>query len=50
VLHGVQPGSTTLGTELTPTVAAALDDLVDSIASELAGWSAARPQAGAATG
>jgi hydrogenase maturation protease len=50
VLHGVQPGSTTLGTELTPTVAAALDGLVDSIAGELAGWSAARPQAGAATG
>ena len=50
VLHGVQPGSTTLGTELTSTVAAALDGLVDSIADELAGWGAARPQAGAATG
>lgn len=50
VLRGVQPGSTTLGTELTSTVAAALDGLVDSIADELAGWGAARPQAGAATG
>ena len=41
VLHGVQPGSTALGTELTPTVAAALDGLVDSIAGELAGWQTA---------
>ena len=50
VLRGVQTGSTTLGTELTSTVAAALDGLVDSIADELAGWGPALPQAGAATG
>jgi hypothetical protein len=50
VLHGVQPGSTTLGTELTPTVAAALDGLVDSVVRELAGWDAALLHAGAATG
>ena len=50
VLHGVQPDSIALGTELTPTVAAALDGLVDNIACELAGWGAALPQAGAPTG
>ena len=50
VLHGVQPDSIALGTELTPTVAGALDGLVDSIACELAGWGPALPQAGAATG
>ena len=49
VLHGVQPGSTTLGTELTPTVAAALDGLVDSVVRELAGWDTALLHAGAAT-
>jgi len=48
VLHGVQPGSTALGTDLTPTVAAALDGLVDSVAGELAAWGAALPQAEAA--
>jgi hydrogenase maturation protease len=50
VLHGVQPGSTTLGTELTPTVAAALDGLVDGVAGELAAWGAALLHAGAASG
>lgn len=48
VLHGVQPGSIALGTELTPTVAAALDLLVDSVARELAAWHTALPKAGAA--
>jgi hydrogenase maturation protease len=45
VLHGVQPGSTTLGTELTPTVAAALDGLVDGVANELAAWHTPCPEA-----
>ena len=48
VLHGVQPGSTALGTELTPAVAAALDLLVDSIARELAAWRTPLLKAGAA--
>ncbi len=50
VLHGVQPGATTLGTELTPTVAAALDSLVDSVARELAAWDTAPLNAGTASG
>jgi hydrogenase maturation protease len=50
VLHGVQPGSTTLGTELTPTVAAALDGLVDGVANELAAWHTPCPGAGAGSG
>jgi hydrogenase maturation protease len=38
VLHGIQPGSMTIGTALTPPVAAAVDALVDRIAAELAAW------------
>ena len=38
VLHGAQPGSTAIGTGLTPAVAAALDGLVDAIEVELATW------------
>lgn len=38
VLHGVQPGSTALGTELTTPVAAALEPLVDAVEVELAAW------------
>jgi hydrogenase maturation protease len=38
VLHGAQPSCTAIGTELTDTVGAALDPLVDAIAAELAGW------------
>jgi hydrogenase maturation protease len=40
LLHGAQPGDTTLGTELTPPVAAALDELVDAIETDLAAWHA----------
>jgi hydrogenase maturation protease len=40
VLHGAQPGSTAIGTELTAPVAAALDALVDRVAVELAAWDA----------
>jgi hydrogenase maturation protease len=40
LLHGAQPGETTLGTELTPPVAAALDGLVDAIQADLAAWHA----------
>jgi len=38
VLHGIQPASTGIGTELSPSVAASLDALVDAIVHELAGW------------
>lgn len=41
VLHGIQPASTELGTDLTPVVADALDALVTAVEAELAGWSAA---------
>jgi hydrogenase maturation protease len=37
VLHGAQPGSTAMGTELTPPVAAALDGLVAAVEAELLG-------------
>jgi hydrogenase maturation protease len=37
-LHGAQPASTTLGTELSGPVAAALDSLVDEITAELSSW------------
>jgi hydrogenase maturation protease len=39
VIHGVQPGSTGFGTELTACVAEAVSSLVDAITTELAGWS-----------
>ncbi len=38
VLHGIQPASTGLGTELTPVVADALDALVGAVETELEGW------------
>ena len=38
VVHGVQPASTAMGTELTPPVAAALDPLVDAIHTDLLEW------------
>jgi hydrogenase maturation protease len=38
VLRGVQPASTTIGTELTEPVAAALDPLTDAIAADLELW------------
>jgi hydrogenase maturation protease len=38
VLHGAQPESTALGTELSAPVAAAIDALVDRVAGELADW------------
>src|SRR5450755_4504136 len=40
VLHGAQPASTHVGTELTTAVAAPLDPLVDAIAAELVRWGA----------
>jgi hydrogenase maturation protease len=46
VLHGVQPGSTELGTELTPPVVAALEPLVDTVAAELAAWQTAAQERG----
>lgn len=42
VLHGAQPGSTAIGTEVTAPVAAALDLLVDRVACELARWALLR--------
>lgn len=41
VLHGAQPASTAIGTELTAPVAAALDPLVDAIVAELVSWGVA---------
>jgi hydrogenase maturation protease len=41
VLHGVQPASTAIGTELSAPVAAALDPLVDAVAAELRLWAVA---------
>ena len=38
VLHGAQPASTAIGTELSAPVAAALDPLVCAILNELAAW------------
>jgi hydrogenase maturation protease len=38
VLHGAQPGSTAIGTELTEPLAAALDPLADAVAADLAAW------------
>jgi hydrogenase maturation protease len=38
---GVQPGSIELGTALTPSVAAALDGLVDQVIAQLVSWGAA---------
>jgi hydrogenase maturation protease len=38
VIHGIQPASTAIGTELTPSVAAALEPLVDAVEAELTGW------------
>ena len=38
VVHGAQPQSTEIGTELTPPVAACLDALVARVAAELRAW------------
>jgi hydrogenase maturation protease len=38
VLHGLQPASTSIGTELSVPVAAALDPLVSAIVAELTAW------------
>jgi hydrogenase maturation protease len=38
VLHGAQPACTTIGTELSAPVAAAVDSLVDAVATELRSW------------
>jgi hydrogenase maturation protease len=40
-LHGAQPESTAIGTELSAPVAAAIEPLVDAIADELALWGVA---------
>ncbi len=44
VLHGVQPRSTAIGTELSAPVAAALDPLVDAVVAELRRWGTAEPE------
>ena len=44
MLHGAQPASTAIGTELSAPVAAALDPLVCAILNELAAWDAAALQ------
>lgn len=41
-LHGAQPQSTAIGTDLSAPVAAAIDPLVDAISAELALWGVAR--------
>lgn len=38
VLHGIQPASTAIGTDLTAPVVAALDSLVDRVVWELIAW------------
>jgi len=38
VLHGIQPATTTIGTELSAPVARALGRLVNAVAAELAAW------------
>ena len=38
VLHGIQPACTTIGTELSAPVAAALDSLLDAVTTELSAW------------
>jgi hydrogenase maturation protease len=43
VLHGVQPASITIGTELSAPVAAALEPLLDAIEAELRVWGAGCP-------
>jgi hydrogenase maturation protease len=40
VLHGVQPATTSIGTELSAPVAGALDQLVNAVQEELAAWKA----------
>lgn len=45
MLHGIQPCTTAIGTELSAPVAAALDALVDRIAAELAAWTDERTTA-----
>jgi len=50
VLHGAQPASTHVGTELTTAVAAPLDPLVDAIAAELVRWGAPMLSATAGAG
>jgi Ni,Fe-hydrogenase maturation factor len=37
---GIQPAAITLGTELSPPVAAAVPDLVDAVVRHLAAWQA----------
>lgn len=41
VLHGVQPESVAIGTELTAPVAGAIDALIEAIVSDLCRWEAA---------
>lgn len=48
VLHGVQPACTAIGTELSALVAAALDPLLDAVASELSRWGVTLTLEGAA--
>jgi hydrogenase maturation protease len=45
VLHGAQPGSTAIGTELSAVLAGALDALVERVVGELAAWGACAPPA-----
>ena len=45
VLHGAQPASTHIGTELTTAVAAALDPLTCAIVAELSAWDASVSEA-----
>ena len=45
VLHGAQPDSTAIGTQLSAPLAAALDPLVHAILAELAAWDATASQA-----
>jgi len=44
VLHGVQPATTSIGTELSAPVARALDQLVSAVQAELTAWEASWSQ------
>ena len=44
ILHGAQPASIPIGTELTPPLAAALEPLADAVEADLSAWGHARRQ------
>jgi len=49
ILHGAQPASVAIGTELTPAVAATLDPLADAVNADLSAWGYASTRAALAS-